>query len=369
MPQDPISLSGGLDVVALPHPQGCRTYLVGDSDSGEALVVDAHLDGVNALKRAAAGRGWRLRWIVDTHTHADHPSGAAALATNGEVRVAHARAGHAGVTHRPDDGEPLALGDRAVVVRHAPGHTPDHLVLVADGAVMSGDSLLIGGVARADFLGGDAGLLYDSIQGVLFPLPDETILFPGHDYAGRTRSTMGEEKRSNPWLSLADRDAFVEALTAHPPPEPANMAALVRLNREGTPIPPVASAEEAVAIVKEGGAGTIIDVRTPEEVEAAHIPGSRHILLDTIPQRIDAILATPAPRLLLCHVGQRAEMARRWLGKQGVGGLRTVAGGIDAYARAGGPLVGGRIAAPSGGGGCAASAPPGCSAAALPPAE
>ncbi len=356
----------GLVVVPLPHPQGCRTYLVGDPASKEALVVDPHLDGVSDLVREGAGRGWRLRWIVDTHTHADHPSGAAALASgNAATRVAHARAGHAGVTHFPDDDEPLALGDRALVVRHAPGHTSDHLVLVAPGALFSGDSLLLGAVARADFLGGDAGALFDSLERVVGPLADDTTVFPGHDYAGRVSGRLGEERRTNPWLALPDRDAFVRALEANRPPRPANMAALLRWNREGRALPVSVDAAEVVAIVRSGGAGSIIDVRTDPEVEGAHVPGSRHVVLDELPDRVREILETPAPRLLLCHVGQRAELARRWLSAQGVSGLQTVEGGIAAYAAAGGPLAGGRPRI-SASGGCGAAAPPtggGCAAA------
>lgn len=351
---------GDLEVHPLAHPQGCRGYLVVDREAREALALDVHLDLVRPLGQEIGEQGLALRWVVDSHTHADHPSGSGALAAAlRATRVAHRRARHVGVTHLPDDGETLALGDRMVTVRHAPGHTPDHMVLTCDGAVFSGDSLFIGGVARADFLGGDAGTLFDTLHDVILKLPDETALYPGHDYEGRTASTLAAERASNPWLAIKDRDRFIASLTASAPQEPANMAALLRFNLEGTPIPPSISAQDAAAVVQAGGAASVIDVRTPEEVEAAHIPGSRHIELEQILERAAEIQATPAPRLILCRIGRRAEHARQVLtARLGIEGMSVIAGGILAYAKAGGQVAGGRLDAPAAGGGCCAAPPP-----------
>jgi glyoxylase-like metal-dependent hydrolase (beta-lactamase superfamily II) len=117
-----------------------------------------------------------------------------------------------------------------VTVRHAPGHTPDHLVLLSDGALFSGDTLLIGSVARTDFLGGDAGQLFDSLHRVTDDLPDETVVYPGHDYQGRTQTTLAEERTSNPWLGM-QREEFVRQLTANPPPQPASSPASAAFTR------------------------------------------------------------------------------------------------------------------------------------------
>ncbi len=364
---------GALRVLPLAHPQGCRGYLVVDPISREALAIDVHLDQVHEAVHFLEIEDWRLGWVVDTHTHADHPSGAAALAiAENAVRAAHRDSGHEGVTHFVDDGDSLSLGDHELRVRFAPGHTPDSVVLLAEGVVFSGDSLLIGGVARADFIGGDPGTLYDSIQSVLMTLPDETTVLPGHDYARRLRSTIGEERASNPWLSLADRDTFARALAENPPPVPANMEFLLRYNREGRRIPPRVSAAQTVAHVNAGGAGSIIDIRTAPEIADAHVPGSRLILLDEIVGRVEEVLETPAPRLLLCHSGQRAEFIREYLTRAGVSGLATIDGGIVAYAQAGGAVARGATwEAPVEGGGCSAGLPPagaggGCAAGAPP---
>lgn len=328
---------GAFDVVPFAHPQGCRGYLLADRISKEALGLDVHLDVVQDMAERVKTEGWTLRYVVDTHTHADHPSGSRDLAARFNAsRVAHDKGHHAGVTINPNDGDVLRLGNATVTVRHAPGHTPDHMVLLTDGLFFSGDSLFIGGVARTDFLGGDAGQLFDSLRSLLAKLPDETVLFPGHDYQGRTDSTVGREKRENAWLRIQDRTEFVRKLTANPPPKPANMDDLLRLNREGVDIPETLSATEASRLVAAGGARSVIDVRTGAEFEGEHIAGSQLIPMDQIEARSDEVRAVPAPRLLLCQTGTRAAIVRKALSKMNIAGLSVIDGGIVAYARAGG---------------------------------
>jgi len=329
--------------VPFAHPQGCRTYLVADPVSKQALALDVHLDLVDDVAERARSEGWKLPYVVDTHTHADHPSGAGTLADRfHSTRIAHELAQHVGVTRHPSDGEILHLGDQPVTVRHARGHTPDHIVLVTDKALFSGDTIHIGGVARTDFLGGDAGQLFDSVHRLLADLADETVLFPGHDYQGRGQSTLGQEKQTNPWLAISDRDDFVRELTANPPPRPANMDDLLRLNREGIDIPDTVSAEEAVRLVEAGGASSVIDVRTGAEFDAEHVPGARLVPLDKLAQRADEVRATAAPRLLLCRTGSRAAIAKKTLAALHVSGLTVVDGGIEAFRNAGGETEKGR---------------------------
>jgi len=332
-----------LEALPLLHPQGCRTYLLADPASRQAMAIDVHLDLVEEVARAVREHGWTLPYVVDTHTHADHPSGSGDLAARfSSTRIAHEHAHHRGVARHPADGESLHLGDVPVTVRHAPGHTPDHMVLLADGMLFSGDTLLIGAVARTDFLGGDAGTLYDTIHRLLADLPDDTVLYPGHDYAGRSHSTLGDERARNPWLAIEDRAEFVRLLTADPPPSPANMDDLLRLNREGVHIPGSLPAAEAAVRVRAGGATSVVDVRTGAEFESEHVPGSRHVPLDQVAARADEVRATPAPRLLLCRTDSRARMAQRALSELGVSGLTVIEGGIEAYRAAGGETARGR---------------------------
>ena len=330
-------------VAPFAHPQGCRGYLLADPSSKEALALDVHLDLVDDMADQVQAEGWKLRYVVDTHTHADHPSGAGELASRfGCIRMTHEMAHHAGVSTHPKNGERITLGSLGITVRYAPGHTPDHMVLVADGALFSGDSLFIGGVARTDFLGGDAGQLFDSIRALLTDLPEEDVLFPGHDYQGRIESTLGKEKSENPWAQISDRDEFVRKLTANPPPRPANMDDLLRLNREGVHIPATITADQASRLVAAGGASSVIDVRTRAEFEDEHIPGSHLIPLDQIEARADQVRATAAPRLLLCRSGNRASMAKKSLEKLHVTGLSVIVGGLGAYTEAGGVTVKGK---------------------------
>lgn len=338
----PPGASAQLAVAVFVHPQGCRTYVVADSVSRQALALDVHLDLVAQVATRVREEGWTLPYVVDSHTHADHPSGAGALASRfASTRIAHAAGKHAGVARHPADGETLHLGDRVVTVRHAPGHTADHLVLLTEGHLFSGDTLLIGGVARTDFLGGDAGELFDSLQRVVDPLPDETVLHPGHDYQGREASDLGTERRTNPWLRM-ERAEFVRQLAANPPPRPANMDDLLRLNREGVEIAASVSAGEVVERVRAGGSTSIVDVRTAAEFEGEHVPGSRLIPLDQLAARVDEVRATPAPRLLLCRTGARAGLARKTLAALDVAGLSVVEGGLEAYRSAGGATREGR---------------------------
>lgn len=335
---------GTLHIIQFSHPQGCRGYLVADMETKKALAVDPHLDFVGKMAQRIKKENWELTYIADTHTHADHPSGAGMLSQlfPSSTRLAHEKARHVGVTYNPADGDTLRLGSKTITIRHAPGHTPDHIVLITDGAIFSGDTLLIGTVARTDFLGGDAGDLFDTLQWFLADLPDDLILYPAHDYQGQKESTIGREKTNNPWLQIHDRSEFIKKLTINPPPRPANMDDLLRLNREGVNIPEQISAETAVNRVKDGGASSIIDVRTAGEVEAEHIPGSRHIPLDKLEELLDNVRITPAPRMLLCQSGNRAGMARAKLVASGIGGLSVIEGGINAYRLAGGTTVKGK---------------------------
>ena len=334
---------GNLQVIPFAHPMGCRGYLIADQASKEALALDVHLDLVHDMAEKLKAEGWKLRYVVDTHTHADHPSGSAAMATLFDCpRITHENAKHAGVEVHLKNGDQVELGESIITAQYMPGHTPDMMGLSIDGALFSGDSLFIGGVARTDFLGADAGQLFDSIQAFLADASDETILFPGHDYQGKIKSTLGVEKKENPWLQIEDRDSFIQNLTANPPPRPANMDDLLRLNREGVDIPASISADEAVRLVEAGGATSVIDVRTGAEYESEHIPGSHLIPLDQVEKRVNEILAIPPPRLLLCHSANRAAMARKTLQKYHVSGLSVIEGGTGAYVNAGGNTVKGK---------------------------
>ncbi len=321
----------------LGHAQGCRSYLVADEKSKEALVIDCHLDFVYDISDLLDDNKYILKYVIDTHTHADHPSGALSLAELLQnkgidvIRVAHEKAHHKGVTLCPKDGEKLKLGNNLFIIKHGSGHTPDHIVVYNDKVLFSGDTLLIDSIARTDFLGGDAGELFDILHDLVNSLNAETVLLPGHDYNGKISSTLEKQKNANPWLQLTDRSEFVKQLSANPPPKPANMDVLLKLNREGVSIASEISVEEVKHLVKNGAARSIIDVRTPGEFATEHVANSILLTVDSIEENLEKVMAIPAPRLLMCQSGNRASNAQKILEKHHIFGTMVIVGGMNAY--------------------------------------
>lgn len=207
------------------------TYLLADEETREAIIVDPVLERVDEYVSLLNELGLTLTCALDTHVHADHVTGAGALRKRTGCNTglsAHAGVGCADLLLR--EGAGIHAGAITLRVLETPGHTPTCLSYVTDGMVFTGDALLIGKCGRTDFQGGDAGQLYDSITQKLFALPDDTVVYPGHDYEGRTHSTIGEEKRNNPRLQL-DRDAFVRFMNELNLPEPRRMKEAVPANR------------------------------------------------------------------------------------------------------------------------------------------
>ena len=204
----------------------CRSYLV--VSASEAMIVDPLQEWVDEyLSRLAAG-GLRLGYSADTHTHADHLSGTKELCRRTRARSAGAPRS---VVQLPlGDGDVLPLGDLQLRVWASPGHTSDSLVFLLPGKLLAGDTLFIGATGRTDLPTGDAEAEWDSVQRLL-TLPDETELWPGHDYNQQTFSTIGEEKRTNNRLQLG-RDAFIAAMREPRPTKPALLEQALAYNAD-----------------------------------------------------------------------------------------------------------------------------------------
>src|SRR5215470_70083 len=215
--------AAAITVQAFRAPEGCVAYLIADEASRTALVLDPRLDQVDVLAQAVAARGLRLTHVLDTHTHADHLSGVRKLAQRtGATVLAHATSKLKGPAQRIAGGARIELGATTFTVLDAPGHTPDSLALLADGHLFTGDALFVGGAGRTDFMGGSASDLFDTFR-TFEALPDSTVVHPGHDYAGRPISTIGDEKSGNALFRERDRAALVSRLAGRGTP-PANMA-------------------------------------------------------------------------------------------------------------------------------------------------
>ena len=211
-----------------------RSYIVGDRDSKQALIIDAVIENVDRDLRIVHELGLRLAFAVETHVHADHITGASLIKEKTGAQIVYG-GGTKGVVTGADrflsDGEALRCGRTSLVALATPGHTEGCTSYVLPGAVFTGDALFVRGNGRTDFQGGSAESLFDSVRKKLFALPDDTIVYPGHDYHGRVSSTIGEEKQFNERLNLSiDKVTFVEIMNKRRTPRPPKMDLAIPAN-------------------------------------------------------------------------------------------------------------------------------------------
>jgi len=207
------------------------TYIVADDATKEALIIDAVLEKVERDAALIAELGFKLKYAVETHVHADHITGAGMLRerTGCQTGVA-ALENVACADLHLNDNDVLKLGDLAVKVLTTPGHTSGCLTFVCEDKVFTGDALFIRGCGRTDFQAGDADTLYTSITEKIFPLGDEKQVYPGHDYKGMTMSTIAEEKTLNPRVKLG-RQGFVDLMNNLNLPMPKHIQKAVPANQ------------------------------------------------------------------------------------------------------------------------------------------
>jgi len=228
---------------------GCTAYLLGCGSLGKCAVVDAHEEDVDAYVAFATAKGMRITHVVDTHIHADHRSGGAALAAKvGAPYCLHESADFVRPFEPLSDGQEIELGNTRMKVLHTPGHTPESICLLVTDLrrgtepwfVLTGDTLFVGAVGRPDLPGRareNAAQLHDSIHSKLLALPDDVEVCPAHfagsacgaGISGKPSSTIAFEKRWNPLLSCG-KDEFIAALV-DVPPKPAEMEAILSFNQ------------------------------------------------------------------------------------------------------------------------------------------
>ena len=207
------------------------TYVLVDPDSRDAVMIDPVDTQFDVYSALLDREGLRLRYVLETHTHADHITGSSLLReSTGAQAAAPLACGIVTADLQLEDGEALRFGGETIRALHTPGHTAGSMSYRWRDAVFTGDSLLIGGCGRTDFQSGDAGALFDSITQKLFALPDATTVYPGHDYKGRTSSTIGDEKRDNPRLARRTREAFIQLMSELRLPRPRMMDVAVPAN-------------------------------------------------------------------------------------------------------------------------------------------
>ena len=209
------------------------TYLLAGRRGGEAVLIDPVLEDAPKYIQLIRELDVRLVKAIDTHVHADHVTALGRLRdTTGCVTIMGQESAADCVSLRVGDGEALTADGFQLVARYTPGHTDDSYSFVMHDRVFTGDTLLIRGTGRTDFQNGDPEAQYASIFGVLLQLPDETLVYPAHDYKGWTVSTIGEERAYNPRLQVGSREAYVALMNSLKLPSPRLMDVAVPANRK-----------------------------------------------------------------------------------------------------------------------------------------
>ena len=328
------------------------TYLLFDADSREALIIDPVDEQLERDLSVLRDYGLRLVLAVETHAHADHITSAGLLAEHTGARTAAPEAcGIRTATLQLHDGAELAFGRERLRALHTPGHTAGSMSYVWEHAgqhhVFTGDALLINGCGRTDFQSGDAAALYRSITEKLFTLPEDTMVWPGHDYQGRHSSTIGAEKHGNARLAGRSREEFIQLMNDLKLPKPrrideavpANLQSGLRHDAEGAALTTVRPAEGYAGNITpqqawawmQSGEGVLVDVRTDAEREwVGFVPGAIGLAWKQWPgmqlnPEFDTGLRTAVPAgrkaLMLCRSGVRSIAAAK----------RATELGIEAY--------------------------------------
>lgn len=341
---------------------GClaqASYLIGSN--GEAAVVDPRRD-VDEYIETAAANYLRIKYVIETHLHADFVSGHRELAERTRATIVIGREAHAEFPHLAvDDGDRLQLGDIALRILATPGHTPESICIVVDDKkVLTGDTLFIGDVGRPDLAGGAgytpeqmASMMYDTLHAKLLALPDDMEVWPAHgagSLCGRsmskeTSSTIGMQRRVNYALKPMPREEFVEMMTRDMVEAPQYFPRDAQINRRGAsplrdmPAPQAMSPAEAQRAI-EGGA-IVLDVRTPDAFGLAHIPRSINVgLRGQYASWAGTLISHDSELILVAERDEQIGEAAMRLARVGLENARGyIRGGIAALREANMPIA------------------------------
>jgi glyoxylase-like metal-dependent hydrolase (beta-lactamase superfamily II)/rhodanese-related sulfurtransferase len=333
---------------------GTYSYLLASRSGGEALIIDPVLEKVDRYLQLIHDLDLKLVKAVDTHLHADHITGLGALRDRTHcITVMGENTKADVVSMRLAEGDKLSIEGVSMDVLYTPGHTDDSYSFLMADRVFTGDTLLIRGTGRTDFQNGDARMQYESLFGKLLRLPEETLVFPAHDYKGDTVSTIGEEKRCNPRLQVKSADEYATLMAGLHLPNPKMMDVAVPSNMKiGLHQQDVAqrgwalSAAQAIALA---GRPDIAFVDLREESERhkhGSIPGALHAPYGDLQQNIgpggmlrELAKASDKRMVFYCAFGERSAMAVQAAQDAGLLSAVHVEGGIDAWKKAGGALA------------------------------
>lgn len=329
------------------------TYLIGSRRGGEALLIDSVLEKVDRYVQLLKDLDLRLVKAVDTHVHADHVTGLGALRDRTKcITVMSERSGVDVVSMRVADGDSIDIEGTSLKVLYTPGHTDDSCSFLLNDRVFTGDTLLIRGTGRTDFQNGDPSDQYHSLFDKLLKLPDETLVYPAHDYKGDTVSTIGEEKACNPRLQVNSENEYVDLMNSLNLPNPKMMDVAVPANLK------VGLSQDEVeargwsltckqAMDTLGSADIVlVDLRDQNERDRhGVIPGSVHVPYPDLESSVkpgallhELAVATDKRLVFYCAFGERSAMAVQTAQDVGLTTSCHIKGGIDAWKKVNGPL-------------------------------
>lgn len=316
----------------------CYSYILSSQD--EALIIDPHISLLEEYANYLKKNKYKFKFIVDTHTHADHFSLAAVLKNKFTVPVLmHEKAVSSVVDRRLKDSDLITIGTFRLNVIYTPGHTDDSISLYGEDKLFTGDTLLIGSVGRTDFQNGSADAMFDTLQN-LKGLSGETRIFPSHDYHEKRSSTIEQEKKNNPFLSETEKELFVRDMRAKITPKPFNIDNIIRVNQKGT-----AAALEMIlpaeisSLVENDPQFKLLDVRSPLEFSQAHIKDSINVPIDMLSSKISELSQSGQKYIVLCRAGNRSPMAADMLIQSGIQGVKVMEGGITRWQKEGLPFI------------------------------
>lgn len=331
------------------------TYLIASRHGGEALIVDPVLEKVDRYLQLLDELDLKLVKAVDTHVHADHITGLGTLRDRTRcVTVMGEQSSVDVVSVRVGDGDRIDIEGVSLRALYTPGHTDDSYSFLMDDRVFTGDTLLIRGTGRTDFQNGDPKAQYDSLFNKLLKLPDDTLVYPAHDYKGDTVSTIAEERACNPRLQVKSRDAYVDLMNNLNLPNPKMMDVAVPANqRIGLHQEEVEArgwsltCSDAAALIGKPEV-VLVDLReAAERKRHGEIPGSVHApyveLQDNVMPGglLHELAAATGKRLVFyCAYGERSAMAVQCAQDAGITQACHIKGGLDAWRKAGGKIAG-----------------------------
>jgi len=330
------------------------TYLIAARRGGEALIIDPVLEKVDLYLRIIEELELKLLKAVDTHVHADHVTGLGALRDRTKcITVMGEQSAVNVVSMRIQEGDTVEVEGVRLEAIYTPGHTDDSYSFLMGDRVFTGDTLLIRGTGRTDFQNGDPCAEYDSIFNKLLKLPDETLVYPAHDYKGETVSTIGEERACNPRLQVASEAEYVEVMNNLKLANPKMMDVAVPANLAIGAAQAGAAGEawaisvgEAIPLVGRQEV-RLVDLREQaERRRQGTIPGSLHTPYPSLEEALrpggnlhnEASLG--GKRLIFyCAFGERSALAVRSAQEAGLGNVCHIVGGLDAWKKEKGPIA------------------------------